>query len=223
MSSIIETAIEHLSLSDGNVAETTAFSRRSATEQFIRRVFADAYGADIQQFMPLLLCLRDSDNQTYAALGMRPGVASPLFLETYLDRPVEQVLSHHFGQAAQRDEVIEIGNLAVTSRGAVRPLIAALTALLHAAKYRWVVFTIGPMLANSFARLGLPLTDLGAAKPERLSKEELASWGSYYEQRPRVMAGRLSDAYPFLQRQCLKEQALTQLWHQAERVGRRAA
>ncbi len=117
-----------------------------------------------------------------------------LFLETYLDTPIEQALALAFAPPVVRSGV-EVGNLAVVDRGGVRLLFSVLTAFLYAAKYEWVVFTVGPLVVNTFLRLGLPLTDLGPARPERLSASERLAWGSYYDQKPHVMAGRVAGKY----------------------------
>jgi len=215
--------IEQLNLLASDIGNPSSTSQRADSEAFIRKSFAAAHGADIQHFMPILLCLRDRFCQPRAALGLRPAQNTPLFLEHYLESPVEAVLSDAFQQPVNRRGIVEVGNLAVGEKGEVRSLILAMTAFLYAADYQWVVFTIGPILINSFARLGLPLTDLGPARIEHLPLEERDNWGSYYQQAPRVMAGRVSDAHDFLMQYQIQETATQTLWQQAERVGRLAA
>ncbi|MNE61032.1 Thermostable hemolysin [compost metagenome] len=83
-----------------------------------------------------------------------------------------------------------MGNLAAFGNGSARLLIVALTNLLVAQGFRWVVFTGTPALLNSFQRLALTPIALGLADPARMG-DELADWGSYYASRPQVMAGEI--------------------------------
>src|SRR3546814_3987285 len=47
-----------------------------------------------------------------AALGYRRADCGPLFLETYLDKPVEQHVADIIGRRVERSEIVEIGNFA---------------------------------------------------------------------------------------------------------------
>jgi hypothetical protein len=49
--------------------------RRQEVESFIRDIYADRYGADVQQFAPVLASLRDSSG-IYAAAGYRSALGS---------------------------------------------------------------------------------------------------------------------------------------------------
>jgi len=213
----------HLNLLTSDVTGSYSAEVRRETEQFIRKRFAEAYNADILQFMPILLCLKDNSLSPRAALGLRPAGKDKLFLENYLSEPVETLLSRKASKPVHRDEIVEVGNLAIGEKGDARALIIAMTAFLAATNSKWVCFTIGPILINSFTRLGLPLIELGPAELEMLPTEEQLAWGSYYEQKPRVMAGCLSDARDFLIRHSLNERAMSALWQQAQQIGAKAA
>lgn len=149
--------------------------------------------------MPCLLGLYDGEQQLQAALGVRCGQQGALFLEHYLDVPVEHCIAEHSGGSQpSRGLIAEVGNLAAVGAGHARLLIVALTDLLAAAGFRWVAFTGTPMLLNSFQRLGLGLLHLGAADGRRLG-DELADWGSYYATQPQVMVGDVLAAHQRLQ------------------------
>ncbi len=215
--------LEYLYLLASDINAQHSVQQRRTTEAFIRNSYQAAYGASIQHFLPILLALRDAYGAHRAALGLRPAKHSSLFLEQYLEYPIEQTLSQQFLRPIQRDGIVEVGNLAIRERSTIRSLIIAMTAFLCTAKYEWVVFTIGPSLSNSFTRLGLQLTDLGPASPLALPEQERDNWGSYYAQQPRVMAGRLSDAHDFLRQFIIREQALQLLWRQAQHMARASA
>lgn len=173
--------------------------------------------------MPLLMGLSSVEGVLEAVLGLRPAGEERLFLETYLDRPVEQALASSIQAPVERSLLMEVGHLAVSTPGGGRWLITALTAYLSASRYEWVVFTIGPGLQNAFKRLGISLVDLGEADPSKLAESQRREWGSYYEQRPRVMAGSIAEGHLALWQLCKREAALMNMWSAAVAAGRASA
>ncbi|MDG9758198.1 thermostable hemolysin [Pseudomonas sediminis] len=170
-------------------------ARRVALEQFVCQRFELQHGARIRHFMPCLFGLENQAGQLLGAVGVRSGNSGPLFLERYLDEPIQSAIGARLGNSVPgRGELVEVGNLAADSPGAARLLIVALTDLLVALGFRWVTFTGTPTLLNSFQRLGLTPIALGEADPARMG-EELADWGSYYDNRPLVMAGDIHGGH----------------------------
>jgi hypothetical protein len=195
---------------------------RRVVERFIHRCFAVAYDADVRYFMPMLLSLRDPQAQLQGVLGFRPAAAGDLFLERYLDVEIEDALSSRLGGGIRRDQVMEVGNLATTLPGGARWLIAALTAYLHGADYRWAVFTAVPALGNSFARLGIELVTLAPADIARLTPAEQALWGRYYDTGPMVVAANVQQSFEALARYMGDTQdaaRMRPLWDHAFAVG----
>jgi hypothetical protein len=164
---------------------------RRAFEQFIAERFSRAYGARLTHFMPHLLGVIDGLARWQAAAGYAAAGAQQLFLEQYLDRPIEQALGAAIGRPIARGSIVEVGNLAASSAGMARALIPQLARHLHRMGYRWVAFTATRALRNSFHRLGLKPLPIAAADRARLA-DRGASWGSYYDQDPVVMAGKIS-------------------------------
>lgn len=164
-------------------------ARRQEAERFIAATFARMHGARITEFMPTLLGLRDDQGQLYCACGLRSG-STPLFIEHYLDKPVQTVLQHETGadNVIRREHVVEVGNLAVTAPGSARELIAELTRYLARSPYQWVVCAALAALRNAFLRLGIPLVTLAPAPIEALPEASRAAWGSYYQNNPQVIA-----------------------------------
>jgi len=163
---------------------------RAGVERFIRDIFREAYGAEIKRFKPCLMSLRDHDNKLVAACGFRSASLEPLFLETYLDQPIEAVLSARVGFPARRDDIVGVGNFSVAEPGMARYLITAINDHLHDTSNQWAVFTAVPLLRNAFIKMGLDPVILGDADKSRLPPKEQEEWGSYYEQEPQVMAIR---------------------------------
>lgn len=164
---------------------------RRAFEDFIAERFQRAYGARLTHFLPHLLGVRDGLGRWQAAAGYAAAGAQTLFLEQYFDRPVEQALGAAVGRPVARGSIVEVGNLAAISAGMARALIPQLARHLHRMGYRWVAFTATRALRNSFQRLGLAPLPIAAADRTRLADRGV-SWGSYYDQDPLVMAGKIS-------------------------------
>ena len=79
--------------------------RRQEAESFIRSVFAHHYGADVSAFAPNLLLLEQND-RTIAATGWRAASDESLFLERYLDQPIEQAMAKLAGQPVARERIV---------------------------------------------------------------------------------------------------------------------
>lgn len=161
---------------------------RQELEQFIRNVFHRAYGANIKQFMPQLMSLRDGAGNLLAVCGLRNAGDGALFLESYLDAPVEAAISDRIRNEVAREDIVEIGNLAVAEPGVVRQLLASVSAYLHRTNTQWAVFTAIPVLRNSMLKLNMPLEILASADIRKIEVTERPNWGSYYDKNPQVMA-----------------------------------
>jgi thermostable hemolysin len=163
---------------------------RGELESFIRAMFQRKHGACIQSFLPTLIDLRDRAGQLCGVVGYRDAAQERLFLEQYLDAPVELEVARVCGQPVDRATIAEVGNLAASSCRAARVLAAQLPRRLVAAGHRWIVFTGTRAVRQLLASLDAPIVDLGAADPARLAAGA-ACWGRYYETEPRVLAGYL--------------------------------
>lgn len=171
---------------------------RCDIERFIARCFLRSYGATISHFADTLLGVRDSGGRWQAALGYTlPATRAEVFVEQYLDLPLESALSAVLGEPVARGAMAEVGNMAAISAGMGRRLIAMATAHLYARGLDYVVFTATRALANSFSRLGLPVHSVARADPARLKDGE-GVWGSYYRNGPTVMVGRIGYGLPLI-------------------------
>lgn len=174
---------------------TVHFSSQSAAdraevEQFIAAIFFQTCGAKVKYFLPMLISLRDEQGRLIAACGIRDAGETPLFLEKYTDQPIEQLLSANLGQPVKRSEIVEIGNYSVMTLGLSRTLIGVIFDQLHATNKRWAVFTAIQIVRNALIRQNISPIMLGEANIDRLPEDERGDWGSYYEQKPQVMAIR---------------------------------
>lgn len=162
---------------------------RPSLEQFIASRYQQIHGARLRHFLPRLFGAVDGGGTLVAAYGVRVADSGPLFLEQYLDAPIEACALARFGRRAARARIVEIGNLAGATPGALRALIPAVTAWLLAEGHEFIAFTGAAPLRNAFGRLGLPLCELATARVDCLPEDERADWGQYYALNPAVMLG----------------------------------
>lgn len=166
--------------------------RREEAEAFIRKAFSRRYGADVSSFAPNLL-LVEQRQQLIAVTGWRGASAEALFLERYLDTPIEMAMAQLADQSVVRERIVEVGNLAAERAGGSIHVILTLSRHLHSLGYEWVVFTATQELIGIFSRLGLPLLALAKADPARLG-DAAGAWGTYYDTQPIIVAGRIQLA-----------------------------
>ncbi len=164
-----------------------ASPRRQEAEDFIRDVFRRHHEAHVRSFAPNLLLLEQQE-RVIAAVGWRGADQENLFLERYLDEPVEILLERLTGQEFSRNRVVEVGHLASDKPGGSVQVIVSLARHLAREGYEWVVFTATRELVRIFTKLGLPLLALAKANPARLGAQA-KDWGRYYETQPVVVAG----------------------------------
>lgn len=167
------------------------------TSSYIRDSFQRAYGATLPHLMPRLFSLRDDKQRIIAAFGLREARRERLFMETYLDHPVEDVIAQRTGCAVNRASIMEVGNLA-TSAGGARAMISVLTCYLHQHGFEWITFTGVATLRAAFHRLGMLPFALAEAAPGRLTERERQAWGDYFAARPMVMGGHVPHGYEVL-------------------------
>lgn len=166
--------------------------QRAEAEALVARAFLAAHNARIHHFLPLLAGLQ-CKGQFQAVAGLADANQHSLFVETYLDAPIEAVVEKHLGINCQRHQIIEIGNLASTWKGSSLLLFVYLGELLYRLGYRWSVFTATPQVAKLLARLNFKPQAIADADPKRLP-DKGAQWGDYYNTQPQVLLGDLTQA-----------------------------
>lgn len=173
---------------------------RDAVEAFIHEIYRRRYGARVRHFAPTLVSLQDPvSGELVCAAGYRSAAQGPLFLEHYLEAPVEALLERHTGAAPQRAGIVELGHLAASRAGEGRRLIREIGPHLVACGFQWGVCTLTQELRHLFVRLGIAQMALGRADPAALGAQA-ADWGRYYEHGPVVVAGQLQQALQGLAR-----------------------
>jgi hypothetical protein len=185
------------------VPSTIALTRqflpdRSRVETFIEDIYAHSYRSLIAQHYPTLMNVHDDFGQVIAAIGLRRADEGPLFLENYLNLPVERVVEDAVGTPVRREDIVEIGNLASAGKGASVFLFVTLAAYLRQQNLAYAVVTATRSLRRSFALFGFDFVELASADPSVLP-DSGASWGSYYKNDPKVLVGAILPGFSRLE------------------------
>lgn len=181
-------------------------SQRQETEAYIARQYLKVYDAHIRAFLPLLLSM-SRNQQLSGVVGLRPAQASRLFLETYLDQPVEQAVAKAASAPVDRGSIVEVGNLVATQRGSSLVLFLVMAAIVERAGFSWLVFTATPEVEKLIKRLTKSPTVLAPAPACRLGSHQ-DDWGRYYQQCPKVMALDVVEAIKNVREVPLLQQVL---------------
>ncbi len=184
----------NLYLNEGRVSRISALTpsvinitgmfeaERTRVEDFIKAIYKQSYNADIEVHYPVLMSIRNADNDILAAVGFRYAHEEQLFLEQYTGPSIENVLE------CNRHEIVEIGNLASAGQGASVFLFAALASYLKNKNILYATITGTDFLHEYFEKIGLNPRKICDANISALSHDK-QKWGSYYDTQPRVLAG----------------------------------
>jgi hypothetical protein len=82
-------------------------AQRPVFEGFIQQRFRKAHGADIRHFMPELFGMSDASGALCAVVGVRLANPEPLFLEGYLDEPIDPFISAAAERTVDRTVIVE--------------------------------------------------------------------------------------------------------------------
>ncbi|RPH45413.1 MAG: hypothetical protein EHM87_06480 [Burkholderiales bacterium] len=163
---------------------------RAAVERFVDRVYAERYGASVPSWAPELVSVV-AGGEIVAAAGWRPA-HGPLYLERYLDAPIERLIVDRLGRPGPpRGRIVEVGHLSAIQAGQGVRLMARLGAYLASLGYGWVASTATPGVRATFERMGVEVLELGHATAQAAGPHASA-WGNYYQRGATVVAGELA-------------------------------
>lgn len=161
---------------------------RKAIEAFIQHGFEHTYRASISVTMPMLLAIKQGNFK--AALGLRTA-SSPLFVEQYLDEPIENAIQNTEVKAT-RNYIVEVGHLYSNHTKFALPLLLTTGISLFAVGQKTVVFCATAHVKKLITQAGIPLVELCQANQQKLVNSG-EFWGSYYQTSPSVIAISTSD------------------------------
>jgi len=172
---------------------------RASVEAFIVDRYRQAFGSAIVVDYPLLISLHAASGMIVAAVGLRWANDDALFLEQYLTRNVESVLSGLFQRPVERRGIVELGSLAAKCSGATLYLICAVAAYMAKQDFDFALATSTDQLRRLFGLLNLELSSLGAARRDALN-DQTRNWGTYYDHTPEVLVGSVKSCLESVRR-----------------------
>ncbi len=164
---------------------------RSQVEAYVTKRYEHAFNAQLNQFMPEYLLLREGE-LIKSVCGIRSAEQESLFLEQYLPASAETLITEHFGCAIHRASIIEFGQLASFSHGLSALHFLMMTDTLVEQGFEWCIFTATDPLHAMLSRLGLSPKVLAQADAKYVTDANKI-WGSYYQHQPRILAGNLKQ------------------------------
>ncbi|MFT3673674.1 thermostable hemolysin [Aestuariivirga sp.] len=167
---------------------------RRAAQDLIARRYEEQFGVRIVPDYPQFLTLQSGTGGLLSAVGIRRAADAPLFLEQYLDQPVEDVLAGAGLGRHPRSAIVELGSLASLSNRASLYLIAAMAAYMQQKGFAVATVTGTRRLRRIFSLFDLDLSTLAAARAERLTGPT-RNWGSYYDDDPQVLAAPVAHCF----------------------------
>jgi hypothetical protein len=164
---------------------------RASLESRIRSGFGMHFDACIEGFMPSFVHYRHASGAT-GVLGIRRAADEPLFLESYLNVPVESIIAEVTGTSPGRDRIAEVGQFVVDDRDIVGSFFRDLVPFLIENEFDWVCFTGTDRIRALLARIGFHGLPIARAEKTRVC-HSADRWGRYYDFDPIVILGKLDD------------------------------
>ncbi|MFT7533731.1 MAG: hypothetical protein ACI9FD_004773 [Gammaproteobacteria bacterium] len=170
---------------------------RKKAVAFIRESYQANYGAELNSFLPWIVACQRLDDNIEMAFGLNPANDGDLFLEVYLDQPVENLLSRATGTSIKRNSIVEIGNLAFSNNTNLVSNLKDIARYCLGNGFEYVICTASRLLRLIFSRAYLQPIFLGDAHYQNL-RDNPSHWGDYYRFTPKVLAGNLRQSLSHL-------------------------
>jgi hypothetical protein len=170
----------------------------NAPGDFARRLYRHHLDAEIKPSYMTWRSINAPDGHPLAVLGYRSADTGSLYLEAYLNRPIEKVIHDTLAVEVSRSDIVEIGCLAAMPSAALVRLWLG-SAIELGARHKIAVATLTAPLRKSFERVGLPLHPIVRADPLSAPRTD-EQWGDYYGHDPIVCAGFIGEGAAALSR-----------------------
>ena len=159
--------------------------------RFTSAQYQHYFNCGLDSFMPSCLSLYDDDGLV-ACVGYRAALHQDLFLEQYLEGPVESFLEVPFGRAVGRSKIVEIGCFAVRESKHAVTFMMHLAPLFFSLGFEVAVCTATRQIRCLFRQLAINTHVLVEADERQLTESD-ENWGEYYRHAPMVMAGDIKE------------------------------
>lgn len=164
---------------------------RLSLESRVRSGFGHHFDACIEGFMPDLAVYRHVSGAV-GVIGIRGASDDLLFLERYVDQPIESVVSDAVQRPIPRREIVEVGQFIVDDKAIVSAFFRDLVPFLRSRGYEWVCFTATNRIRALLSKIGFSGKPVAMATQDKVGNDAM-NWGTYYQFEPCVIVGKLSD------------------------------
>ena len=158
---------------------------RQETQDHIRGVYRHVYGANIDEFAPLLVVAKRIDGEILCAAGIRTA-EDGFFSEAYLPSDFSSALQQVAGISVPISEIMEVVSLASTTPFPVLPMLDKMIEWGRQNAMTCGVFTATKPLRRLLNRTSLNYVELASANVTQVPNPK--AWGSYYDTDPKVCA-----------------------------------
>ena len=160
-------------------------AERLATQDHIKTVYWNAYGAKVCEFAPLLVVAKRQDGEILCAAGIRTA-RDGFFSDAYLTSDFSTSLKRAAHIDVTADKIMEVVSLASTTPFPVLPMLDKMISWGRDNGMTCGVFTATTPLRRLLRRTGLGFVELASARASMVANP--SDWGSYYDTDPRVCA-----------------------------------
>lgn len=155
-----------------------------------QETYRQQYGARIDPSPDSFIVLTEGSgpgetgSPTGAVAGLTFARDSQLLSEHYLAGAAEEVLARHLDEQLDRSEIVEVGALASTTRGAGLHLVSLLPMLCWCNGAKAAICTVTHKLSLMLPRVNVAFVPLCRANESDLPAHLAGRWGSYYAAQP---------------------------------------
>lgn len=160
---------------------------------FTQAQYHQRFNCQLTVPFPHIALLTGKDGAIGAVAGLRSG-ASPLFLEQYLDAPVDTILE----KQTDRTSIVELGAFAAINRDTALEFMLKLPQRLLDQGFEVLVCTANRPVRKCLQKLGIRSQLLADADRSRIENDGTV-WGSYYDGDPVVLAGDIRSSIKTMQ------------------------
>lgn len=171
---------------------------RPKLENFISSTYKSIFNARLKTFLPDLVAATTANDEIRAAFGYCDATQDSLFLESYLDSPVETVLSQRVGYTVQRHHIVEVGNLSITKSVDSVKIMRDIAGYLQGLGYEWIVCTATRYLKLLFLKSGTKPISIAKAHISKVTNDG-TDWGNYYVTAPEILVGNIDQSITLIE------------------------
>ena len=171
---------------------------RPKLEAFISSSYKQVFNAKLKNYLPNLVAATSVNDEIQAAFGYCDAGRKSLFLESYLDKPIETLLSQRLGCPIKRQKIVEVGNLSITRNTNSVKIMRDIASHLQSFGYEWIVCTATRYLRMLFIKSGSRPIAIAQASQSKVNQDG-TDWGNYYATPTEILVGNINQSLSLIE------------------------